>query len=86
MWTMLVTHPSGEREEPVSVVQVTQTDVNAGRVVKQASISGKAVNGDEVDGTVDTVVGLPQDPAITVGESQPSGHKNIAISFHNIRR
>lgn len=66
--------PAGECEVPVSVVQVTQTDVNAGRVTKQINITGEAVNGVAVGDTVETVVNLPRASAIKIGESQSGVH------------
>lgn len=53
---------------PLIVPQVTQSEVNAGRVTKEASVSGTAVNGVEVNRTVETVVDLPPAPAIAIGE------------------
>lgn len=49
-------------------LQVTQAEVNAGRVTKEASVSGSAVNGDPVDDIVETVVELPWAPEIDIGE------------------
>ncbi|CAM9789547.1 unnamed protein product, partial [Ectocarpus sp. 6 AP-2014] len=46
--------------------QVTQDEVNAGRVTKEASVSGSAVNGDPVGDTVETVVELPWAPEVDV--------------------
>lgn len=48
--------------------QVTQAEVNAGRVTKEASVSGSAVNGDPVGDIVETVVELPWAPEVDVGE------------------
>lgn len=48
--------------------QVTQAEVNAGRVTKETSVSGSAVNGDPVNDNVETVVELPWAPEIDVGE------------------
>lgn len=50
---------------------MSQAEVNAGRVAKEASISGSAVNAAEVNADVETVVDLPRNPAIEIGDTNP---------------
>lgn len=48
---------------------MTQAEVNAGSVAKEARIYGLAVNAVEVNATVETVVDLPRSPAIEIGDT-----------------
>ncbi|CAM9230892.1 unnamed protein product [Scytosiphon promiscuus] len=56
----------GETVECRGTTEVTQSEVNAGQITKEARISGTAANGVEVGHTVETVVDLPRASKIAI--------------------